>query len=217
MLDPVTIKAGLMIGETILGGIFGRNAEKKKRDALIAGRDRGNAEWNRSYNDVNQMYAPYRESGEGALGRMDRTMGGDMSDFNVSPGYNFRKSEGMRDVGNVFSGRGGGGNAMKALVDWNQNMATNEFGNWWDRNSGMADRGLAATSGTAGARQNTASGISRNEMIAAGGIADSHSEQGAIMNNAMVGGVGNYLYGQERGWWGGGKKKKTTTNDGWES
>ena len=48
--------------------------------------------------------------------------------FYDSPDYQFRLNEGQRDIGNSFAARGGAasGNALRALTQFNQNLAASE-------------------------------------------------------------------------------------------
>ena len=99
----------------------------------------------RQYDQTREDWAPWREAGERAIGRLE-----DPNAFQQSPAYNFIRDEGMRNVGNQYAVRGGGGNAMKALTDWNRNMASTEWWNW--RNDQRAMAGLGTT-GNQGSQQ----------------------------------------------------------------
>jgi len=65
-----------------------------------------------------------------------------MSRFYTSPDYEFRRSEGLRDTSNMMNNTYGlgSGNALKALTEYNSNLASGEFGDWVNR--AMADYGL---------------------------------------------------------------------------
>jgi hypothetical protein len=130
--------------------------------------------------------------GVDAVNRLGRASSGDMSDFYASPSYEFVRDEGQRNIGNSFAARGGAfsGNALKALNEYNANLASTEYGNWRNRQSGLAGVGQAATGGTAVAGMNAANNISQNYLTA--GIARASGVQGAA--NAVTSGLGNYLY-----------------------
>lgn len=55
--------------------------------------------------------------------------------FEADPGYDFRKAEGMRAVENSAAGRTGilSGNTIRALMELNQNMASDEYGRGYGR------------------------------------------------------------------------------------
>lgn len=81
---------------------------------------------------------------------------GNMSRFFASPDYTFRRDEGQRDIGNSFAARGGAasGNALRALSQFNSNLAAGEFGNYHGRLMQMAGLGSQATNNTAQAGNN---------------------------------------------------------------
>jgi hypothetical protein len=56
-------------------------------------------------------------------------------DFQTDPGYEFRKAEGMKGIENSAAARGGllSGAALKAAGQYNQNFASNEYGNAFNR------------------------------------------------------------------------------------
>lgn len=66
-----------------------------------------------------------------------------LSVFQASPDYQFRRDEGMRDIGNSFAARGGAfsGNALRGLTDFNSGLASGEFGNYVNRRMAMAGMG----------------------------------------------------------------------------
>lgn len=138
------------------------------------------AEQRRQYDTSRADLAPWLESGRGALGVLDRTAGGDMSAFMASPDYNFRRSEGERDIGSSFAARGGAasGNALRALSEFNQNLASGEFGNWWNR-----------TAARAGVGQTTASDLGRLGANASSNISGIGQTAATNIGNSLIGGA----------------------------
>lgn len=119
----------------------------------------------------------------------------DYSAFFESPDYNFRRTEGLRDINNSFAARGGAlsGNALRALTEFNSNLAAGEFGNYFNRQAALAGVGQAATNTGAQVGANTASNIG-NALIGAGNSRASGIVGGAnAVNNAVQGGIGNFL------------------------
>lgn len=90
---------------------------------------------------------PWRLAGANALSQLaSRTgAGGDLMQnstafsqpfsFQGDPGYAFREAEGMRGINNSAAARGGilSGAALKAASRYNQNFASNEYGNAYGR------------------------------------------------------------------------------------
>jgi hypothetical protein len=115
-------------------------------------------------------------------GAVAGTPGGapDMSGFFTDPSYQWNRDEQERGLENTLSARGGAfsGNALRALSELQSNLASREFGNYWNRQAGLADLGQGGTAQTAnaganaanqttGINQNLAAGQSRN-ILAAG-------------------------------------------------
>jgi hypothetical protein len=69
-----------------------------------------------------------------------------MSVFQESPDYQFRRNEGNRNILGNFGAQGGAfsGNALKALNEYNSNLASGEFGNFVNRRLALAGLGQTA-------------------------------------------------------------------------
>lgn len=113
--------------------------------------------------------------------------GPDMSAFFQSPGYQFRRDEGQRDIGNSFGASGGAfsGNALKALAEFNNGLASQEFGNYVNQLGTIAGIGQSSTNQTAAYGANAASQAGRNSLYA--GDARASGIEGA--NSAYVQGI----------------------------
>ena len=150
-------------------------------------------------------------TGTGAYGDLIRPFG--LSDFQADPGYGFRLSEGEKGIQRAASAHGGlySGATLKALARFNQNTASDEYGNAYNRYNNnqssqfnrlasIAGLGQTATNqvGQAGqsaygtianAGMNASNNISQN-MIGAGNARASGYVGGA---NAITNGLGQYL------------------------
>jgi hypothetical protein len=191
-------------------GVYGAKKSKKAADNATAASERGTMasieEQGRQYDQTREDFEPWRESGAAAVGRQDAVMSGDMSSFQTSPGYNFRLDEGTRAMNNQFSNNSGGGNAMRALVDYSQNFASNEFGNWWSRNAGMSDAGRGAAGSTSMAGMNAANNNSSAYMANATNQGNVGMWNANNQNNMVQGGASNLLYAY---------KNRDTTDEKW--
>jgi hypothetical protein len=121
----------------------------------------------------------------------------DMSVFTASPDYQFKRDEGMRGIEGSFAagGMGQSGNALKALAEFNSNLASGEFGNWWNRQAGLAGVGQAATNATASFGAEHAANAGQNAMYAGNARASGIiGQQNAINNgvNQLAGAYGYY-------------------------
>ncbi len=120
----------------------------------------------------------------------------DMSGFFTSPDYNFRRDEGMRGLERSAAARGGAfsGNALRALSEFNSNLASSEFGNYVNRLTTMAGLGSAATNATAAYGADHAANAGRNALAAgdarASGITGSANAWGNTLQD--LGGLAGY-------------------------
>jgi hypothetical protein len=85
-----------------------------------------------------------------------------MQRFFTSPDYQFRLDEGNRNILGNAAATGGlqSGNTLKALQSYGQNMASGEFGNYWNRLAGLAGVGQTAAGNVGAAGSNYAQGSS---------------------------------------------------------
>ena len=132
------------IGGAIIGGIFGSKAagaqaNAAKSAAQLAHEDQQAAldfqkkEWETT--QANE--APYLAAGKDALTKLQDlsfTAPTDVTEAN-DPGYKFRLKQGQDALENSAAARGGllSGNTAKALEDYTQNYASNEYSNVYGR------------------------------------------------------------------------------------
>lgn len=144
----------------------------------------------------------------------------DNSDFVQDPGYKFRLDEGLKGIDRATAARGGydSGATLKALAKYNQDYASNEFGNAFNRDStnksriydflsGVTNRGTGAKNTVASTAVGAANNAGNN-LIAGANQQGAYQVAGAAgMNNAIQSGIGNYLYDQR-------VNQPTTSNPG---
>jgi hypothetical protein len=126
--------------------------------------------------------APWREAGIGALGNLTNL---------TTPGYAFRQSEGEKGINRAAAARGlwDSGRTLKALDRFNQDYATQEFGNIFNRNASLAGLGQAATNTGVNVSQNYGQQAG-NSMLEAANARASGYVGGA---NALSGGLSSLL------------------------
>lgn len=95
-----------------------------------------------------------------AWARANPTGGTAYGGFTATPGYQFRLDSGNDSINALAGARGGlnSGATMKALADYNQGMASEEYGNYLSRLAGLTDMGQSAAAGTASANNAFATG-----------------------------------------------------------
>jgi hypothetical protein len=123
---------------------------------------------------------------------------GNMSRFFASPDYQFRRDEGQRGIGNSFAARGGSasGNALKALSEFNGNLASGEFNNYTSRLFRMAGMGENATNNTAQAGNQYAQGYGQAQQQ----IGDARASGVLGVAGSIMGGVSGLAgsFGQQQ-------------------
>lgn len=94
-----------------------------------------------------EQVAPYQQVGRTALERYrDVVLGGDMSQFRTSPGYQFRVAEGVKALERGAAARGGllSGAQQKALTRYGQDVASQEYQNYLAQVGGLMQQGFGA-------------------------------------------------------------------------
>jgi hypothetical protein len=187
----------LSIGSNILGGLLGgRSARSAARRQEAAAR-----EANRLLGETQEAnYAdlsPYRDIGSGATGRLASLLGvggsaedpryGEltrrfsMADYEEDPGLAFRREQGEQAINRnaLARGRFNSGSALKELQRYNSGLASQEFGNAFER--------WRAQSSDIAGRLGGASGIGQRAVES--GNADRAALRGQIAGNLI--GIGN--------------------------
>lgn len=182
-------------GSAVVGGVVSSNASRNASNAQQRGSQNSIAEQQRQYDLTRADFAPFRQVGYDAASRLSQAASGDMSGFYASPDYNFRRTEGDRGIGSSFAARGGAasGNALRALADYNSQLASGEYGNWWNRQAGLLDAGQGGTAQTAQAGQNSANNISAAYQNIGDARASGLLGQGNAIGNALNTGLNSYL------------------------
>jgi hypothetical protein len=155
----------------------------------------------------------YAEDNTGLpTGYLSQTFGPDQFKANLDPGYAFRTQQGSQGVLNGAAAGSGSlsGPALKALMDYNQASASQEYGNAFDRFqtqqgnifqrlSSLADRGQASAAGVG--NQGVATGANIGANIVGAGNAAAAGQIGvanAVGNTASNLGSLAYLYQQNQ-------------------
>ena len=151
---------------------------------------------------IDKQFAAQNQ-GNSDYGSLTRNFG--QSDFNTDPGYQFRLEQGQKAMERSQAARGGllSGGAIKAASDYNQGMASQEYGNAFNRFQTNRANILNPLQSLSGAGQ-TASGVmgqaamqggqDRGNYLTQAGNANSagYIGQGNAINNALGQGVNAY-------------------------
>lgn len=177
---------------------------KSAANAQAAANQAAIDEQRRQFDLTREDMAPWRTAGEGALNRLQDPL----SAFQASPGYGYALDQSQQAIERARSATGGlaSGNTLAALQQNAIGLANQDYGNWWNQQSGLAGIGQSATNNLAQLGAQTSGNIG-NLMAAQGdarasGIAGSANAWGNALGtlgsigynyfNRPAGGTGAY-------------------------
>lgn len=166
--------AGLMAGGMVAQGYYANKSSKKAAKANANAMAAYLAEMRRSKEAAIGYQRPYEEAGRSGLNLLQQYLTGDpaavQSRLEQSPGYQFRLNQGQNSIQNLLASKGGlkSGAAMKALEEYAQGTASQEFGNQ-----------VGYAQGLAGIGQNAAMAMGNYEINAGANMANA-SQQGIL-------------------------------------
>jgi hypothetical protein len=190
--------------------------------------DLSRADQLKQYDQTRKDQEPWMTAGRNSLAQIMFGMGqgGEFmqsfgaGDFQADPGYQFRLSEGQRGLDNSLAARGGllSGAALKASMRFNQDSASQEYGNAYgrfnndrgtkfNRLASLAGVGQSATNTVGQAGQNTQNSLSQlgmnyannvgsNIMGAGNARASAYVNTGNAINNGISNLTGMYVQNQ---------------------
>ncbi len=221
-------------GSAVAGAVGSENARAAQESAAekaLRVQQEAAAQQQKNYDQQRADQMPWLDAGRASLedlaaqmkaGAFNNTM--DPSQIANDPGYQFRMAEGQKALERSAAARGGlnSGGTQKSLARYSQGLASEEFGNAWNRNemgntnrynrlAGMAGVGQQAANtlggmagqynGMLGQNANNVSGIHGDigNARAAGAMGAANAVSGgfnALGNLATMG----MTYGQLGGW-----------------
>lgn len=188
-----------MLGGSLISGIFGAQSADHAADAQSDAAHEANALQRYMFNKTIDLNSQARHKGNNALDALAYEAGiGHKPDdhykgFEASPGYQFRLDQGNQAIERMAAARGMrlSGATLKAADNYNQGMASNEYGNYLNQLSSLAGRGQIATQADTSAGQNYANAFGQNTMAAGQAQASGY----AGVNNAFQGTMNNMFSG----------------------
>ncbi len=149
---------------------------------------------------------PFRQAGVTALGQLQEGINQPVDEFSFSleddPGFNFARDEALRATERAAAARGfnNSGNLLAELNDRASGMAAQHTNDAFNRqigsfntNRGVAGDRLNRLASLAGVGQTAVSNTGVQGANAASNLANLHLQQGQGINNAIQGGLTNYL------------------------
>lgn len=167
------------LGSALIGSSGAKSAANTQAQSAAAAVD----EQRRQFDLTRQDMQPWMQAGQNALMKLQDPA----ANFQADPGYAFLRSEGLRGLERSAAARGGAfsGNALKALTQFNSGLADQSYGNWWNRQAGLAGVGQTAATNLGQLGANSASNIG-NALMAGG---DARASGIAGTANALSGGL----------------------------
>ncbi|UXO93932.1 ejection protein [Pseudanabaena phage Pan3] len=114
--------------------------------------------------------------------------------FRNSTGYQFRLNEGNRAIGANFAARGlnNSGAAVRSAMQYGQNLASGEFGNYMNMLFNQQNVGLSGASAQAGVGTNYVNTVTGNNNAGASVAANAALARGNA-NSMLYGGIANTI------------------------
>lgn len=198
----------LTAGATVGGGLLSSRSAKKAANAQANSAREANettlqaqrealAFQQKQSDQARSDSEPWRFAGGNALTRLTAGTadGGEYmrnfgaADFQADPGYQFRLAEGQRGMNNSLASRGMAlsGAALKAASSYNQNMASQEWGNANNRFNTNRDAGYNKLANLAGIGQTVANQNGQNAMQIGRDGAQGMMNTATRVGNNMIG------------------------------
>lgn len=177
--------------------MLGRTASQHEIDYYSNKRGRANE----LYNDVVRPGIERQRKAQ-PTGAAQGATGGRYGAFYESPGYQFRKDEAMREVDTRGTARGRkySGGTLREAARYTSGLASQEYGNYFDRLRSVATGGQTAT------RDVATAGMTAATNIGQAGIYSGISRASSINNRAnqygqAVGAAAGAVGGAVQDWW----------------
>ena len=202
----------------------------KAADAQKAGIDASAAVQREMFDKQTALQEPFRQGGMTAQNRLmtllGLTPGADsgvtvdpndpnfgkysrdfsMADYQADPGYAFRLSEGMKGLQNSAAAKGllSSGSTLKGITDYSQGMASQEYGNAYNRYQtnranqlnplqSLMGSGQTAANTLTNAAGNLGQGLGQAAAATGAANASAYMNTGNALSNALSGGLNAYM------------------------
>lgn len=170
-------------------------ANKSASAAKEAGRN-ATAESARQYNQTREDMMPWLEAGGWALDRQQQLLQGDYSRFFESPDYKAALQLGTEalDAGATAQGNLWGGGADADRIQFGQQLASQNLGNYWNRLAGLSQTGQGTANQLGGFGQAYANQNAQNQWGVASARASAYGQMADSFNSGINAGMGYYGY-----------------------
>lgn len=180
----------------LIGGLFQANAAKKAAQAQAAAAAKDLAFQKETRDLIFARMDPFYQPGIVAQNALSYELGlgdrpADYRGFETTPGYQFQLDEGNANINALAGAKGGlhSGATLQALQRYGQGLASQEYGTYLDRLTGVAANGQNAAGTTAGAATNAAAGVSN----ALTNIGNARASGTVGFANGLASGINNQI------------------------
>jgi hypothetical protein len=165
------------------------------------------AEQKRQFDLSRADQMPWMQAGSAALGQMQALNNGDFSKFYSSPDYQFALDQGMQGLDRSAAARGKlfSGGYGQDLTKYAQGMATQNYGNYYNRLAGLSGTGQTTATNLGSLGQSYANAFGNAQQ----NNATARSSSYANMGNALNTGINQF------GSWLGGRSTPTYSGTGY--
>jgi hypothetical protein len=154
------------------------------------------------YADQQKNIAPYLQAGQGAVGKLsDLVKNGGLPSWNQQfqapnnvteqndPGFQFRLQQGEQALQRSAAAKGGllSGGTAKALTDYGQQAASNEYGNVYNRALGQYQQSYNEYQQNQANTYNRLAGLAGTGQTAAGQLASAGQSTAGNVSNILLG------------------------------
>lgn len=189
---------------SLIGGAQNREAASRASDTATRASESSQALQKQMFDKQLELSAPYREAGVTGQNRLMELLGlggnagaadygkygrdFSMADYQADPGYAFRLSEGMKQLGRNAAGRGGliSGQTMKGLQDYAQNAASQEYSNAFNRYQTNRSNQLQPLGNLMTSGQNAAAGAGAQAGTYGANVSNLMTSTGENQANALL-------------------------------
>jgi hypothetical protein len=214
-LVPFFSIAALAAAGSIGGALISGNAADNAAQTQANAANNASAVQQHMYDDTVAREQPFVGAGTNALAQLLKGLGlspgadgtpgtgvgslnkpFSLSDFTSSPGYQFQQQQGMDAILNRQSAIGGvsGGNTLKALLQYSQGLASQDFYNAQNVYQGQQNQQFNQLQTLAGSGQNAAANLGALGSQTAGQIGNNITGAGNAISAGQIAG-GNALGG----------------------
>ena len=194
--------AGAVVGSALIGGNAASSAASTQANAANNAAQLSNQQ----YQQTRQDQMPWMQAGQTALNALTPLATNytpfSYNSMTADPGYQFRLQQGQEALGHQNAARGGAvsGTSLKAMQDYAQNSASNEYNNAFNRYQTERNAQLNPLQSLAGVGQTTAAQLGQSgaananamgNYMTGGAAAQAAGQVGTA--NALTSGLGTYL------------------------